>query len=159
MEWLKKADIVCQSNNVNRIVYDLADYEIEDNFRVYPTDMSLLLAMRSYDLKQHITENTLSGHTIGGIYECIIADQLFKKGLSLYFFRDETHRKEIDFIIQREGQVIPLEIKSRNAPSTSLTQLMKSRDDIPLAYKLADANIGQSDYRIITLPHYMVMFL
>ena len=159
LEWLHKADIICRSNNVNHIAYDLADYEIEDNFRIYPTDVSLLMAMRGFDLKRMVVEDSLSGHTAGGIYENIIADQLYKKGLALHFFRDETHKRELDFIIQREGQVIPLEVKSRNEVSVSLNQLMTARNDIPVAYKLAKANIGQSETRVVTIPHYMVMFI
>lgn len=159
LEWLIKADMVYQSNNVNRIQYDLTDYEVEDNFRIYPTDMSLLMAMRDYDLKRQIMEDSLSGHTVGGIYECALTDQLHKKGRKLHFFRDEGSHREIDCLTQKNGQVIPLEFKSRNNVSGSLNYLMKTRDDIPAAYKLARANIGQSEYRVITIPHYMIMFL
>ena len=159
LEWLMKADIVYQAHNVHRILYDLADYEIADNFRIYPSDLSLLTAMRNFDLKRKIVEDTLEGHTVGGIYECAMMDQLYKKGLALYYFRDEVSRKEIDAVIQKNGQVIPLEMKSRNAPSGSLTQLMKKRNDISVAYKIARANVGISDNRIVTIPHYMVMFL
>jgi len=52
-----------------------------------------------------------------------------------------------------------MEFKSRNNVSGSLNYLMKTRDDIQAAYKLARANIGQSEYRVITIPHYMIMFL
>lgn len=159
LEWLNRADMTCLSHNVNRVAYELSDYEITDNFRVYPTDMSLLMAMRSFDLKQQIVENTLTGLTAGGIYESVIADQLYKKNLPLHFFRDEMHRKEVDFLIERNGQVIPVEVKSGNTVSGSLNQLMKANSDIPLAYKLANANIGQSDLRVVTIPQYMVMFL
>ena len=159
LEWLMKADMVYQARNVNRILYDLSDYELADNFRVYPSDLSLLMAMRDFDLKRQIVEDVLTGHTVGGVYECALMDQLHKNGHTLHYFRDESSRKDIDSLMQQNGQVIPLEFKSRNAVSTSLNQLMKSRDDLPLAYKIARANIGVSENRIITIPHYMVMFL
>ena len=154
-----KADIVYLSHNVNRIRYDLSDDQLVDNFRVYPADISLLMGMRDFDLKRQIVEDSLSGHTVGGIYECALNDQLHKKGTQLYFFRDETSRKDIDCLIQRAGQVVPLEYKSRNATSASLNQLMQKEKEIPVAYKLARANVGKSDQRILTIPHYMIMFL
>ena len=159
LEWLMKADIVYLSHNVNRIRYDLSDDQLVDNFRVYPADISLLMGMRDFDLKRQIVEDSLSGHTVGGIYECALNDQLHKKGTQLYFFRDETSRKDIDCLIQRAGQVVPLEYKSRNATSASLNQLMQKEKEIPVAYKLARANVGKSDQRILTIPHYMIMFL
>ena len=36
-------------------------------------------------------ENTLVGNSKGGIYECAIADALYKKGYPLYFYKNETH--------------------------------------------------------------------
>ena len=65
----------------------------------------------------------------------------------------------MDFLIERNGQIVPIEVKSGNNVSGSLNQLMKANSDIPMAYKLANANIGQSDLRVVTVPQYMVMFL
>ncbi len=62
------------SRAVTDIRYDLDDYTRNDLFRVYTTDLSLLIAMKDFSLKQFIVENTLSGNTKGGLYECAVAD-------------------------------------------------------------------------------------
>ena len=36
--------------------------------KTYTTDLSLLISMKDFSIKQHIVENTLSGNTRGGIY-------------------------------------------------------------------------------------------
>ena len=59
-------------------------------------------------------ENTLAGNSKGGIYECAIADALYKKGYHIYFYKNETTKKEIDVIIQKDGKVVPIEVKSGN---------------------------------------------
>lgn len=64
--------------------------------------------MKDFSLKQHIVENTIDGNTKGGIYECAIADALHKKGYSLYFYKNETNKEELDFIIQADGKVVPI---------------------------------------------------
>lgn len=83
------------------------------------------MAMKDFSLKQHIVENTLTGNSKGGIYECAIADALYKKGYQIYFYKNETARKEIDVIIQKDGKLVPIEVKSGNTQANSLKWLMK----------------------------------
>ena len=111
--------------------------------------------MKDYSLKQHIVENTLSGSTKGGFYECAIADALYKKGYTLYYYKNDTTKKELDFIIQKDGDVIPIEVKSGNTKATSLTNVIKNKHEIPYGYKFVDGNIGFGEDGIITLPLYM----
>lgn len=108
------------SKRVTDVRFGLDDYAREDFFRAYATDLSLLMAMKDFSLKQHIVENTLEGNSKGGIYECAIADALYKKGYSLYFYKNETSKREIDIIIQKDGKVVPIEVKSGNTRVTSL---------------------------------------
>ena len=159
IEWLLRADMVHLCKLVTDIRFDLDDYARDDFFRAYTTDLSLLMAMKDFSLKQHIVENTLTGNSKGGIYECAIADALYKKGYQIYFYKNETARKEIDVIIQKDGKLVPIEVKSGNTQANSLKWLMKNNRDISYGYKFADGNIGVSEEGIITLPLYMVAFI
>ena len=158
IEWLTKANIVALSNSVTEVSYDLVDYAVESNFRAYVSDMSFIIAMRDYSFKQEIIQNTLKGNTKGGIYECVAADILNKKGYNLFFYRNETTKKELDFIIQKEGKVIPIEIKSGNTKARSLNSIIDKKDDIPLGYKFVDGNVGLEN-KVLTLPLYMLMYM
>ena len=159
VEWLLRADMVHLCKRVTDIKFDLDDYARDDFFRAYTTDLSLLMAMKDFSLKQHIVENTLSGNSKGGIFECAIADALYKKGYQLYFYKNETSKKEIDVIIQQDGKVVPIEVKSGNTRANSLKSLMRKNKDICLGYKFVDGNIGVSEDGIITLPLYMIVFV
>lgn len=159
IEWLTKADIVQLCRLVNNVQYDLSDYARDDFFRAYTTDLSLLLAMKDFGLKQHIIENTLSGTTKGGIYECAMADVLYKKGYSLYFYKNDKKNREIDFLIEKEGEIIPIEVKSHNSRAVSLQSFMNEQKDIARAYKFTDGNTGSTEDRIVTMPLYMAMFI
>lgn len=159
IEWLVRADIVHLCRLVTDMCYDLDDYGRDDFFRAYTTDLSLLIAMKDFSLKQHIVENTLSGNTKGGLYECAVADALYKKGYPLYFYKKENSQYEIDLIIQMVGQVVPIEVKSGNASAKSLRSIIKKKDNIAYAYKFVDGNIGVSEDGIITLPLYMAAFV
>jgi hypothetical protein len=159
IDWLLRADIINLSKAVSDIRYDLDDYSKGELFRAYTTDLSLLIAMKDFSLKQFIVENTLSGNTKGGLYECAVADALNKSGYSLYYYKNDTIKKELDFLIQKDGAVIPIEVKSGNTKATSLTSVIKNKNDVSFGYKLIDGNIGVDDNGIITLPLYMAMFI
>ena len=158
IEWLIRADIIHLCRRVTDIKFDLDDYAKDDFFRAYTTDLSLLMAMKDFSIKQHIVENTLTGSSKGGIYECAISDALYKKGYKLYFYKNETTKRKLDFIIQNDGKVVPIEVKSSNNRANSLSFLMKG-NKISSGYKFIDGNIGISEEGIITLPLYMVAFI
>ncbi len=158
IEWLLRADMLYLCKLVTDIRFDLNDYARDDFFRAYTTDLSLLMAMKDFSLKQHIIENTLAGNSKGGIFECAVADALHKKGYQLYFYKNETTKKEIDVIIQKDGKVVPIEVKSGNTRANSLKSIMKNNKDISYGYKFIDGNIGTSEEAIITLPLYMIAF-
>ena len=159
VEWLVKADIVSICKRVTDIRYDLNDYARDDFFRLYVSDMSLLSAMRDFSMKQQIVENTFTGNTKGGLYETAVANVLYKKGYETFFYKNDSSQKEIDFIIQKEGKVIPIEVKSSNSKATSLNNVVAKYDDIEMAYKFVDGNMGRANNGVITAPLYAIMFL
>ena len=54
VEWLIRANIVVLSHAVTDICYDLTDYLIDTNFRAYTSDMTFIITMRDYSIKQEI---------------------------------------------------------------------------------------------------------
>ncbi|MBQ9068807.1 MAG: ATP-binding protein [Eggerthellaceae bacterium] len=159
IDWLTRADIATASTNVTAAAFDLVDYEVEGNFRLYCTDLSLLLAMRDFGIKQAIVEGTLSGNTKGGLYESFIADALHKSGHVLHFYRNESTKREVDFLVQREGRIIPIEVKAGRAAANSLSRIVSNNPEIDAAYKIANANVGISEDGVVTIPHYMAMYV
>ena len=86
------------------------------------------------------------------LYKCTIADILAKKGYPLFFYRNETTKKEVDFLIKKEDkQFISIKIQTRKErslpPHTNTT-----------FYILSTNNIEVSN-NTFTLPLYMAMFL
>lgn len=154
VEWLEKADMVRLCRLVTAVRYDLDDYAKDSFFRAYPSDLSLLMAMKDFGLKQHVVENTLEGNTKGGIYECAIADVLAKKGYRLFFYKDESSRQEIDFLIQKEGTVIPIEVKSHQGRAPSFQRLLAALPQGATDYRLTDGNLTEQ-----TTPLYLAMFI
>lgn len=159
VDWLITADMAFKSTNLSALKYDPVDYEDESNFRLYTNDVGLLIGTRDYNLKKEIIENSVTGATRGGLYECAIADILIKKGYKLHFYRNDQRSCEIDFVIAKDGAVVPIEVKSGNNRATSLKRIMSEDKTMEYGIKLMDGNIVVSEEGIITLPIYMAMFL
>lgn len=55
-------------------------------------------------MKQAILVDKLKGAIKGGIYENLIADILIKKGLPLYYYKNEYNSQGIDFLLTKKTE-------------------------------------------------------
>ncbi len=161
IDWLKSAELIRCVYNTKSYDIPLRGQRIDDNFRIYPTDIGLLLGMYDRTVREYIIhpdDKMFGGAAKGGLYEAVIADILTKNGhRDLYFRKTENATFEIEFLLENEDGVIPLEVKAGKSRSRSLDSLLQ-REEIPYGYKLIDGNVGVAGKKI-TIPHYMTIFL
>lgn len=167
VDWLKNSFYITQIFNVKRIEYPLENYVDETNFRLYPTDIGLLIASYDFSLKKALLEDSsleeigsglVIGTAKGGLYEALAADMLIKNGYNnIYFYKDIKSTSELEFIIPSENGILPIEIKAGRKRANSLYNILEN-SQIPFGYKLSSQNVGITDKKI-TLPLYMLMFL
>ncbi len=130
--------------------------EKTEQFKLYVNDTGLLTCMYGFETKRGILNNTLIGNAKGGIYENIISECLIKNGYSLHYYKpDDNH--ELEFLIEKDGGVIPIEVKSGNTASVSLNTFIKDFSPTK-AYKLISNRNGISGIKE-TLPHYFIIFI
>ena len=156
VKWLIDSNLVNPCYNVSEPHIPLVANEKEEQFKLYVNDTGLLTCMYGFETKKAILNNTIKGNAKGGIYENSIAECLVKRGYTLHYFKpDDDH--ELEFLIEKDGGVVPIEVKAGNKASVSLNNFIS--DFLPsAAYKLI-ANRNGSDGVKETLPHYYVMFL
>ncbi len=164
LDWLVNAHMCIAVNNVGYVEYPLQTHEIEDNVRLYPSDIGLLICTFDFSIVQAILNDAEDeGHIIlrtakGGLYEALIAEILNKRGCKkLHFYRNEAGTAEMEFLIEGKDGVVPVEVKAGRKKAKTLDNLLK-KDDIIKGYKLANQNIGVVDKKI-TVPLYMAMWL
>lgn len=157
IEWLRDASLARMCYNVVSPDFPLTAYEKENQYKLYTSDIGLLTAMYGFDMKKAVIDNTLKGNVKGGIYENLILDMMSKRGYHLNYFRTDNGSIEIEFLITKDAQVIPIEVKAGNGSTVSLNTLL-AKADIPYGYKLISGNVGVNDKKIV-LPLYMAMFI
>lgn len=156
VQWLKDSNLVNPCYNIHEPYLPLIANAYDEQFKLYINDTGLLCAMYGFEVKKAILENTIKGNAKGGIYENIIAEMLVKKGHKLYYYKPDDSN-ELEFLIEKNASVIPIEVKAGNTATKSLNRFIESYKPF-IAYKLIDGNVGVDGVRL-TLPHYMVMFI
>lgn len=157
IKWLCDSSLVNKCSNVNEACIPLLAYEMDDQFKLYLNDTGLLLYLYGPETKLAILNNTLKGNAKGGIYENIISESLLKRGYKLYYYKTQNSSMEIEFVIEKNGEVIPIEVKAGNDSTPSLNSFINKYHP-KVSYKFVNGNVGFLDGKK-TLPHYMVMFI
>ncbi len=161
-DWIVNANLVNPCRNVTKVEYPLRSFATEA-MRLYPVDIGLLVGMFDYGLKSALlTEDKSKAPIIeqakGGLYEALISDILVKNGhRDLFYYDNQSSGREIEFMIEGENGIIPIEVKAGNNRSRSLDKILED-DNIKLGYKLVSGNIGVTGKKV-TIPLYMAMFL
>lgn len=126
-------------------------------FKLYLSDVGLLSALYGPETKRLLYGGKLVGNAKGGLFENLMATVLVCKGLPLYYYKTENGAREIEFLLEQDGGLVPVEVKSSNGATVSLNEMLE-RKNVPYGYKFIDGNVGVREKKI-TLPHYMAMFL
>ena len=157
VEWLLVAKMVDRAEFVEAILPGLSAYVREDWFKLYVADIGLLMAMYGMLVKREVLMGTLKGAMKGGIYENLVGGMLVRNRLPLHYFKRDKDVVEMEFVIEQNEGVVPVEVKAKTGATASLDKLLKPAE-IPYEYKFAGGNVGVSGKKI-TLPHYMAMFI
>jgi predicted AAA+ superfamily ATPase len=157
VDWLRDAGIVAYCYNLSTLQFPLTAYVRDEQFRLYMTDIGLLVSMYGFEMKAALIEDTLTGPAKGGIYENLFADILCKKHLPLYFYKKDDSSVEIEFVLTSGISPLPIEVKSKNGRTQSLNTVL-TWQGINLGYKFGNFNVG-IDGSKISMPIYLGIFL
>ncbi len=157
--WLKNSGVGLFVHNVDNPVYPLLASKERTLFKLFLCDVGLL-SYKLFNGNQIVLLNGNSNLNYGSIYEAVVAQELRAHGFELYYDNDKK-RGEIDFLIEKDAKVIPIEVKSGKdyKRHSALSQLMKNKEfNYEKAYVFCNDNLKIDD-RIIYLPIYMISFL
>ena len=158
LQWIEDAGIIHRCYNTTVTELPLSGNAIRDVFKVYMTDIGLLVSMLEEGTGWSILQGNLLGYK-GAIFENLAADILCKMGRKLYYFQKEGGL-ELDFLLRYKGECYPLECKARTGNAKSLQTVLKHPEHYHVynAIKVGNYNIGRSG-PLLTLPFYMTFLL
>ncbi|NTU89624.1 MAG: DUF4143 domain-containing protein, partial [Actinobacteria bacterium] len=130
--WLAQAGVAIRVPRVSKPGIPLSGYSEESAFKLFLLDVGLLGAMAGLDLRSIVDGNNIFTEFKGALTEQYVCQQLVSDcGLKPFYWSAENSRGEIDFLVQREGKVYPIEVKAEeNLRSKSLRAFSERYEDV-----------------------------
>lgn len=133
IEWLCLSGIVSQVFKAEQVRKPLENYRDIDAFKIYVSDLGLLIAKKDIAANDILYMVEELNDFKGGMAENYVNTQLTINGYQTFYWESERGA-EIDFVIQRDGELIPIEVKS--ADNTKAKSLRIYMDTYKPAYAI-----------------------
>ena len=160
IEWLIDAGVVTECNCLNYPELPLKGNVDNSKYKLYYPDTGLLISALDEEAQEDLRVNKNLGVYKGALYENFVAEAFVKQGLGLFYYKKDNSTLEEDFFVRSKNELIPVEVKSNNDSSKSLTALIQNDRyaDIKHGIKLGDFNIGYTN-NIYTFPYFCAFML
>ena len=141
IEWLTNAGLVHKVAKCSKPGLPLIAYVVLSDFKLFLLDVGLLAAMGNLDIQSFLNEESLFEEFKGALTEQYVLQQLKSiDQLPIYYWSAENATAEIDFLIQYQNRIIPIEVKAaENLKAKSLkTYQQKFNPEISIRTSLSD---------------------
>ena len=136
--WLEDAGIVKRITRVNKAHLPLSVYADKDIFKLYMVDIGLLGAKVGLAPQTVLDGNELFIEFKGAMAEQFVFQELYSTGILPFYYAKDNSKGEIDFITDKNGVLVPIEVKSsKNTTSASLKNLLEHNTSIECGIKLS----------------------
>ena len=158
-EWMIHSGVSIPVYNVSQPAIPLLINRQRNLFKLFLSDVGLLTTI--YGKATRLSLLNRDGRiNYGAVYENFVAQELNTHGYKLYYFNSKK-QGEIDFVIEREGNCLPIEVKSGKDyyVHSALNNVMSNADyNIKEAFVLHNGNLSMKE-NVVYLPIYMTMFI
>ena len=142
LEWLISSNMILKCEGIKIPKSPLKAY-IDNNFKIYLSDIGLLRVLSKISINEIITNRNMLYKGI--LAENYVAEVLFSKKRELYYWQLDSGKYEVDFLINIEGDIIPIEVKaSDNITSKSLNYYI-DRYKPKYSIRISTKNFGFSN--------------
>ena len=160
--WLKDAGVAIPTYNVEAPKIPLLLNKQRNLFKLFLNDVGLLAAMYGGNIQVRLLSSLNVNY--GAAFENLVVQELYAHGFAIdhdLFYFNSKKQGELDFVVEYQGDVLPIEVKSGKAYERhrALSNIMDNEEyAIPNAIVFCQENI-QIKNRLVYLPIYMLMFL
>lgn len=132
IKWLVDAGLIYKVSRCTKTALPLPIYEDLSTFKLYLLDIGLLGAMVEVEPSQVLIANTIFSEYKGGMTEEYVLQQMKSHHLtSIFYHNTDSSRLELDFLIQHNARLLPIEVKAEgNVRANSLSRLLSENEDL-----------------------------
>lgn len=155
LQWLFDAGMLHQVNGVTKPGLPLSAYRDEKAYKVFLNDIGLLSSMSGLEAKTLLEGSVIFTEFKGALTEQFVFQQL-NEVYGLFYWSKENSRQEVDFLLQRDNELLPIECKAEeNLRSKSLNSFIQEHD-IKHAIKVSMKPYKESSEIVTNSPLYLI---
>ena len=157
LNWLNDANLISKCYLVRKCAFPLKAYNDLSAFKIYMNDVGLLRRMSNLDSKIILEGNKLLEEFKGAFTENYVANMLtyvLDEAPNYYTF----DRNKIDFVIQRNNRIIPIEVKSNKSTNHNSLTKYNMNNDNEISFRFSLNNLSK-DGKIINIPLYFIEYI
>lgn len=157
IEWLKDAGLIYKINRCKKAQLPLAAYEDFSAFKMFLSDIGLMGAMSNIPVQSLLNGNMLFSDFKGALTEQFVLQQMkTNQSLSIYYWSADNSRGEIDFLVQQEEKVIPIEVKAEENLQAKSLRMFVERNPGLKGYRFSMSPYREQDW-LVNYPLYSVL--
>ncbi len=158
MQWLVSAGMVYKVNKIEKPFVPMSAYENPSYFKLYMADVGLLRKMSGLPAAAIYEDSALYSEFKGAMTENYVLSELLHLQGDIPRYWKSANTAEVDFVIQIEEGIIPIEVKaSTNLKSRSL-QIYREQYKPALSIRTSLGNL-RMDGGLLNIPLYMLWTL
>jgi len=154
LQWLTEAGLILKISNISTPKIPLIAYADFNIFKIYLLDVGLLGAMSNLSAKTLLYENELFQEFKGSLTENYVAQELIHCQYRPFYWTSKGEA-ELDFILEHNESIYPLEVKSGNSSKKKSLRLYGTLYHPPFLVHTSPMNL-KKDGDVLNCPLYMI---
>ena len=151
IDWLQFAGIVLKCARVEHGYMPVAVYNDLSSFKLYMGDVGLLTMKSGISQQTVIAAGEIQNIFLGAVSENYVAQALAAKNYGLYYWSNDG-TAELDFIIQKGGDIIPVEVKTGVRTKSKSLNMFMEKYKPSYAIRISSKNFGfENDIKSVPL--------
>lgn len=156
LSWLIDCGQVHKVSRVTKPAIPLKAYEDRSAFKMFLVDIGLLTAMGDVDAKTLLDGSTIFTEFKGSLTEQYVYQQLNNTNeYVIYYWSAERSTSEIDFLVQYNGLVVPIEVKAEENLQAKSLKVYLEKFSPTVSIRTSMSDFRKQDW-LINLPLYAI---
>jgi len=141
IDWLKYAGVVLKCQKITKGVMPIKVYTDLSDFKLYMSDVGMLVMQSGMAAQAILSPLETNSPFIGAIAENYVAQAFAANSIPLFYWKNDN-TAEMDFVIQKGLDVIPVEVKSGLRVHSKSLGIFVEKYKCPYSIRISKKNFG-----------------
>ena len=156
LSWLEDAGLIYRVSRIETPRIPLKAYENFDAFKIYTLDVGLLTAMTDLSAQTLLEGDEIFTEFKGALTEQYVLEELKNRHLyAAYWSRDKGSQAEVDFIVQLDDLIVPIEVKAEENLQSKSLRVYRDKCKPSYVVRTSLYNYRKDDW-LTNIPLYMI---